>query len=289
MNDKKLEIKRKLTNIIKQNKMPRDQTDHEAWLKNKALASFQSTLIGVVDLSGQLSNLQNKSLQSDESEKSKLLSSKKALEQRILENLGKLQSFPECPNEFKNDLVGWINGMEDKSKAAPKTYEGWTCGISDEPCDLLLCGTEVENSCQRVDGTANLNKCLLAYICDGKNKLIAIKNKEGSLQARAILRLLVDREGRPALFMEGIYPRIVSKSLKDALVATAMQEANRLGLQLYAVQLPQYIDENSPIATLSSTGGIAPFEYNDASEGLTGSAFTISNARTVVSPKVESQ
>ena len=40
-------------------------------------------------------------------------------------------------------------------------YEGWKIVDTDDPEYLLMCGTAVKGSCQRVDGDPDLNKCLL--------------------------------------------------------------------------------------------------------------------------------
>ena len=76
---------------------------------------------------------------------------------------------------------------------------------SEDPFDLLLCGTDVSGSCMRVDGSPELNKGLLGYIMDGKNRLIAVKNPQGKILSRSILRILWDGE-KVVLFLERLYP-----------------------------------------------------------------------------------
>ncbi len=63
--------------------------------------------------------------------------------------------------------------------------------------DLLLCGTEVSGSCQRVDRSPSLNKGLLGYLLDGKHRMIAVKDPDtGKIAARTIIRLLWDNTSK---------------------------------------------------------------------------------------------
>ena len=96
-------------------------------------------------------------------------------------------------------------------------------------------GTEVCNSCQRIDGKAIYNKCLLAYILDGKNKLIAVKDELGKILARSVLRLLMDEQSKsPVLFLERIYTCQNTEELSDLIREGALRKAKALGLPLVA-------------------------------------------------------
>ena len=107
----------------------------------------------------------------------------------FVEKLGILKEL-KCEGEFQNDLKGLSETLEKLNKVSH--YLGWKIVDSDDPCDLFLAGTEVEGSCQRINGEPRHNKCLLAYVLDGKNRIFAIKDETGRLKARAMMRLLWD-------------------------------------------------------------------------------------------------
>jgi hypothetical protein len=141
---------------------------------------------------------------------------------------------------------------------------------------LAACGTYVAGSCQSVDGNPSLNKCLLAYLLDGKNRLLALVNPQGVIQARAILRLLIDAETKkPVLFIERIYPSIARPELREALIALAKQKAKDLNLPLLHSEegAADQILYPHPVASL---GGPSPYEYVDALREIQkGSKFQI--------------
>ena len=174
--------------------------------------------------------------------------------------------------ELLNDITGIIETL----KKQKQSWEGYTVTNTDRFDLLLLCGTQVQGSCQRIDGDPNLNKCLLAYMLDGKNRLLAIKDKEGRIVARSILRLLWDNQNKcPVLMKEETYSNVLDESLLEALDKFAVAEAGRLGLDLYEPD-----DEGS--SSLESFGGPAPWEYVDSAEGVEEDCkFTVNNAAKV--------
>ncbi len=145
----------------------------------------------------------------------------------------------------------------------------------------MLCDIEIEGSCQHIDGLANYNKCLLAYVADGKNRLVAIKElSTGQIKARAILRLLIEKEtGQPVLFIERTYPNLIREQDKALLLALAKQKADYLGLSLY--NSIEKEGQGGPIEIIS-LGSPAPYEYVDATTGIQlKGEFTISRAYRV--------
>ncbi|MBA3602599.1 MAG: hypothetical protein H0W50_02940 [Parachlamydiaceae bacterium] len=99
-----------------------------------------------------------------------------------------LKASPFNTPGFAHDIKGKIN-----EKALSMAIGNNVVIEMDDPIDILLCGTEVDGSCQRVDGDANLNKGLLGYSMDGKIKILAIKSAEGPLgkiNARCLLKVL---------------------------------------------------------------------------------------------------
>ena len=182
-----------------------------------------------------------------------------------LNQLAKLLKNQKGTDEFQNDVKAFLASLNNR-KASKKDceYKGWKIVDTDDPQDLLLCGTDIEGSCQRVDGNPDLNKCLLAYMMDGKNRMLAIKNKKGVLVARCILRILWDRKNnRPVLFQERIYPQVIDAPFVKALNDMAKKRAIDLGLDLLTKAngktiVPEYD------GIVESLGGPAPFEYVDA-------------------------
>lgn len=162
------------------------------------------------------------------------------------------QSYPDC--EFINDL---------KSLLPKQAEQGRLIQLSDDWETLLACGTDVLGSCQGVDGDPGLNKCLLAYILDGKNRILCVKDDKNKIVGRVLLRLLLKENDEPALFMERYYgDQNYQVSIKEAAKKISMD----LGLELY---------EEGAGKTLRSLGTSSDifYEYSDAARD-TGSVTT---------------
>jgi hypothetical protein len=123
--------------------------------------------------------------------------------------------------------------------------------------DLFLCGTEVDGSCQRVDADTNLNKCLMGYVLDGKIRLIAVKDDKGKIISRAIIKLLLTEDNKPALFFEKIYG---GNAYEKDLKSLAKAKAKSMGVSIFESQPGGII--------LHSEGSPAPFEYEDGGIGV---------------------
>ncbi|MBS0627231.1 MAG: hypothetical protein JSS09_03355, partial [Verrucomicrobia bacterium] len=141
--------------------------------------------------------------------------------------------------------------------------------------DLFLSGSEVLDSCQRIDGDPFLNQSLLAYCLDGKNGMLAIKDDNGKLLVRAFLRLLWDGE-KPALFLDRFYPHACTVEEKTKMIEVAITCAKKLGCKLFTKKDPYQREDLYPVTPgikLSGLGGPCPMEYVDASEGMDGRSF----------------
>lgn len=171
---------------------------------------------------------------------------------------------------------------------APKTkskYDNFIVADTDDWIDMELCGTEVTGSCQRIGGQVQFNKCLLAYMLDGKNRAIVIKEPTtGRIVARRIMRLLWDSTNeRPVLFKERLYDNNVSQQAKQALDLMIEMRAKQLNLPL--VQSASTETPAQPYANdLQSLSSPAPYEYVDAGGvGIAnGGVFTISSDQTAI-------
>ena len=120
-------------------------------------------------------------------------------------------------------------------------------------------------SCQRIDGSPNLNKCLLAYCLDGKNSMLAVKGTDGRILARSMLRLLWDKtESKPVLFLDRLYPNPCPKEIGNAILIAAKKCADQLSLDLFA----KGMGGAASVKIIESLGSSCPFEYADASEGV---------------------
>lgn len=188
--------------------------------------------------------------------------------------------FPE-EDQFKQDLKDLGVMLQDKRKNKIKNFKGWSVVDTDDSQDLLMCGTDVPGSCQRIDGVAKLNKCLLGYLLDGKNRLVAVKNEKGVIVARAIMRLLWDQNNQvPVLFKERIYsqPNLDPK-IFTALDQMFIERAETLGLSLVENCRGGLVEGSTPYPNpLYSLNSKAPFEYVDATCGVTNGQFTVSSS-----------
>ncbi len=160
----------------------------------------------------------------------------------------------------------------------PEIFEKWKYSnssesvVSDDGCepltvvntdhwqDLFLAGTEVFGSCMHIHGQGKFNKCLSAYVMDGKNRMIAVKNSKGKIEARAILRLMqTNLPGQPALFLEKTYPEL--SSFQSTLRQFAIQTASALKLALYTKRSGNTQPDLS--TTLHSLSSNCQYEYVD--------------------------
>lgn len=180
----------------------------------------------------------------------------------IRKELVKLDS---CP--FKEDVEEQLDLL---SKEASTLLEEVEVVDTDDYLDLLLCGTEVAGSCQNVNGSAGSNKGLLGYILDGKNRLIAVKNKEGKILARAKVSVLLDDEHNPVLYLEKLYTqgKFINQSL-NAIFNMAFAKAQSLDIPLAAHNQSDYctlaeVHTQAFGKELLSHGGGVSYEYSDA-------------------------
>lgn len=148
------------------------------------------------------------------------------------------------------------------SEPLPEGLEGKS---SDDWQDLFLVGTETE-SCQNIHANPSLNKCLISYVLNGSDQILAIREKKtGKIKSRCILRLLVTQRDEgfvPVLFQERTYSAgSLSKEHEIALNHMAKTRAKTLGLELYTDNLTQGGERS--LVVLESLGTNLPWEYVD--------------------------
>lgn len=180
--------------------------------------------------------------------------------ERIIERIEIEAQNPEYEGiEFQNDIGALKEALLSKAHR-----EGETLVLEDSEDwqDLVFCGTEVHGSCQRLDGSPYLNKCLLGYVLDGKCRIITAKKVgDQKIFSRAIIKLLKDAHQRPALFLERIYPQDF-----EPIRSFAKERALKLGLPLY---------EGGDEAMLFSEGTASAYEYEDAGAGVTDGKYHV--------------
>lgn len=161
-------------------------------------------------------------------------------------------------------------------------YDHYHVLDTDDPCDLLLIGTEVAGSCQHIDYHSTVNKCLLAYLLDGKNRAMVIKDAHGKIVARCMIRLLWDSFSEMAvLFQERIYPHEIEDNLRMALNQACVERAQQLDVSLIATHTGTIPYDD----TATSLGSGIPYEYVDALGSMyERGEFAITKARVVYCP-----
>jgi hypothetical protein len=250
------------------------QVEHlSAYLQNAAIS-------GVKEMDSASAKFQAKAIEFLEKYTSKQITTNSECRPWLetLKNL--LESF--SPNaEFLHDLNGMIRFTQRFSKE--KILQAY---VTDDPVHLHLSGTEIEGSCMRTNGDPSKNKCLLGYMANPYIQIVALVNETGRLEARAMLKLLMTEKSsdqgvqwQPVLFLERATPPFgISDKEVELLWETAKDLADRLGIPLAAKEL-NYQQCNggkySKGLTVRCFGGIAPYEYSDATQGEIQGPYTI--------------
>ena len=129
---------------------------------------------------------------------------------------------------------------------------------TDDPYDLLLCGTEGEQTCQHIKRDSFYSKSLLGYLMNGGIRMIAYKKE--SLQARAILRILW-KNRQPVLFLEKLYgPYKYHRGIE----AFAKERAKQLKMDLYQLEGNDELNKTE----LHSLKGAVPWEHSDGIQAI---------------------
>ncbi len=182
---------------------------------------------------------------------------------RIFQSLINSLSKSDPKVELISDLEGNLATLKAfVTKRSQQFYEDWKVVDTDDPALLLVLGSEVSGSCQKVDGDPDLSKCLLDYLMDGKNRALAVVNANGEIQAKCVLRVLWDKKNSsPILFQERIYSRAqCPRQIADVLNQVCLKRAKELNLT-FVSETPTSKVYPNPVYSLAS---VAPFEYVDA-------------------------
>jgi hypothetical protein len=164
--------------------------------------------------------------------------------------------------ELANDIAGAVRATGQAPRLQAHEVEGRD---TDDPFDCLLAGTEVAGSCQRLDGSPELNQGLLGYLLNGQTRLLEVVEKStGRIITRAEYRCLQDDHGRPVLYLERIYG---DPSYTNTIVRMAINKGRRMNVSV-TVAKGTYPDAKAFGRCIRSTGGRAPSEYCDARGGV---------------------
>lgn len=175
--------------------------------------------------------------------------------------------------EFANDLNAALAKVKATADSAVDNFE---VSVTDDYWDLLLIGSDVKDSCQRVDGYPNLNKCLLSYVMDGKNIALVVRRPGSkSIVARRMLRIELDQNDQPVLYLERLYSNYGHESIDTAITEMAKQVANKLQLRLYTAGGSQ---------KLHAEKGRNTWTYSDAAGGAMEGGYEFATAQLIHEP-----
>lgn len=195
-----------------------------------------------------------------------LIKEKTPTEQR--RHLQELEKYFSKDHDFGVDVRNWIKAINKKINADNKAFGDYVIVKSDDPYVLFRIGTVAGGSCQRVTGDPAKNKCLLSYPFDGKNQAV-LAEKEGDIEARAILRFFYACSGKPKrevhspiLYLEPMYPGSTDKKLRLAMTLSAVETAKKLGVFLVRHKTDE-ASNGSFKYDLRTINGPMPYEYFD--------------------------
>lgn len=174
-------------------------------------------------------------------------------------DLEKLWRTPLEPKRVANTKASEADVKETEANLS----SGYQVMEIDDPCDLLLIGTEIKGSCQSVFGDPKKNQALTSYLMNGEIKAVAIK-QGGKLIARVILRLMWDGVNNcPVLLQEPLFTSVSNPVFVEAINIFAKDKAKAMGVPLLSHEI---VTENLYKETVQFLGGFAPVGYSDSSE-----------------------
>ena len=109
--------------------------------------------------------------------------------------------------EADHPSVGFDSVNDDEIDAA-----GWEISDTQQHVEtMFMLGTDVDGSCQSVHGSADLNRCLISYMLDPSVRAVVVRDAEGIIVARRILRMMLHTnpsgEEQPVLVLFDCYNR----------------------------------------------------------------------------------
>ena len=165
-----------------------------------------------------------------------------------------------------------------KSTIGNKADDKLTVVDTDDWMHMLSMGTDTK-SCQSIYGHTDgrwHNRALLSYLIDPSNRMIAIVDENQQIQARAIMRLMIDpKSGKPVLYIEDDHKQASAPSnATDIILKMALNRAKKLNIPLfvaseYLLSSSNFFSEDGSLSfefhkeALTYLGGRSPFHNVD--------------------------
>lgn len=154
--------------------------------------------------------------------------------QAVLSNPLLVQEWKTGKEELVTNVLSTLPSIQQEGahEETFSDFHGWTLIDTDDPQAILQASSE--DSGILGDRDKHRWKALAGYLLNGENRLLAVKDRDGSIVARRLLKLLWDPNTRtPVLFLERPYTYdIVSKDILRAMGVFAQQRAAELHLPL---------------------------------------------------------
>ncbi len=190
-----------------------------------------------------------------------------------------LRILPSLVDPADTFVVTELSKIAGELTSTSKSATKLTCSDTSDPQITLEIGEKPVQSCQSYN-YGQFNQCLLGYF-DPNSKILCVKNHNGSIIARAILRLLPDNDGNPHIHLERIYTVSASQNIPKIMIDQALKKANQMGIPLLVsassqneLGIEQKTEVGSNISltqyrkTLISKHSQAPSVYVDSAGGV---------------------
>lgn len=171
---------------------------------------------------------------------------------QLLSKISKWTSKLNNGSSFAKVVDGWKEELQKKKSFVEITVD---------PYDLLAQGTELQRSCQKVTKSPHLCCGLAKRLISGDIRLLVVKDPQGKMIGRTVLRLMVNENKEPVVFVEQFYVNDNNAEVREAMNKAVEKEAKRWNIPVYA-KAPE--KEGDKITTLSN--GYP--EYIDGLKGI---------------------
>ncbi len=218
------------------------------------------------------------------SSKNEVILAKKALKKFIQDII--TETFEE--NRYSNEMAPCYHvALKFNPNFAKKWRAGSTLMLQNsykvedtiDPYTLLAQGTHIEGSCQKVTRTPTLCCGLAKRLVSGDIRLLVVRNSEGKMVGRAVLRLMLNQNKEPIVFVEKFYVNNNNEITRDDLKKMLLERAKEW-------KIPVYEEGNSGEETALGVSNGYP-DYVDANrKGICVEDYSISNLKAVEVPGV---
>ncbi len=180
--------------------------------------------------------------------------------------------YPDLKEKWENTKL--MNASELNSTLINTTMKKYTVGETDDPCDLFMLTTEVNNSCMHISGRPRKSKGMLGHIMDGKIHPIVVKDINGKIVARLLLRLLnCEKKGKPVLVMDSLYTIVTSNKNKQIFKHLIESYCKKKAIEMKVDLLSHFSNGKKSYGELHSYGGPGAFEHLNPLEGTLQNEF----------------